>query len=633
LIHPFGAPSRGVMRLNTQVEKEKGVKMKSKTAFTIALAALLFVMMFAALPVPPAKSQATPVFPDLSPLPVVYVDPPTITAKQGLPFSVSVYVDSSVELDLYAWQMNMTWDPSILSFLSLTQSDELPTMARAGQTKGNLTGQILCGGTCDRGSYVPVTSPLKLFTVTFNGTIKGTSSINLVNVELLGISDYGNGWPPGTPVFNGIPEFTSYAVWPDLNADGIISIYDDILFIGHWDRAYYSPCDFNSDGYVDMFDLAILEADFGKDTSSPTWPNSTYPNGLTNTLYAFNENVEDGSATVSGPVDIAVIDITNVDGMVIYFCGTNRTSGTNVPINVTAARLDTNPAVALVYVNLTLNRMNVVTSENVTVSNTTLLLGPAQAATVQLLWNETLPTLTSGNYDIYAYADPIGPGDVYDTDLTNNIRSGGTVRVVVAKEDLTGDGIINLFDSVRVLSAYGKTGPPGWIPEDLMRDGIIDSFDVYMMARMFNWNINNTSFQPTPQPWNFTISTPLGQTQNDTIIVYSNYIVYSQTSFSKTLRQLSFNITSSIDGFCNVSIPKTSMSGAFTVYLDDVPTPCVITWNATHYFVYFSTTGLSQKVRIVSQYADEILGDLNHDGMVDIYDAIILAGHFGWKDP
>jgi hypothetical protein len=337
---------------------------------------------------------------------------------------------------------------------------------------------------------------------------------------------------------------------------------------------------------------------------------------------------------VPEPVDIAVTDITNVDGMLMYFRGTNRTGGTNFPINVTVTRLDSNNVVPFVEVNVTLNRMNAATSENVTISNSTVLLAPGSESIVQFLWNETLASLSVGNYDLCAFANPIGPDDIHDTNLTNDIGIGGRLGVAVGiKEDLTGDGNVNTYDLLKLVPVLGETGPPGWIPEDLMPDGIVDSFDAYMVQRMFGWNITNPSFQPLPQPWNLTISTPPGQTQNDTAVVFSDYILYSEYSFNKNLKHLNFNITSSIDGFCNVSIPKTSMSGAFTVYLDDAPTPCIITWNTTRYFVYFNTTGLSQKVRIVSEHADEILGDLNHDGIVDIFDAIILAGHYGWKDP
>jgi hypothetical protein len=358
---------------------------------------------------------------------------------------------------------------------------------------------------------------------------------------------------------------------------------------------------------------------------------------------------------LSEPVDVAVTCITNVNGMLIYFCGKNRTSGTNVPINVTAARLDSNGLVPSVEVNLTLNRMNVATSENVTISNSTVLLAPGANSTVQFLWNETLHTLSAGNYDVYAFAD-IGPGDIYDTNMTNNIGIGGRVRVVVTKEDINGNGYVDIFDAILLSNPLGtKLGDKRWNPDaDLMPDGVVDWFDWLMLARMFNWNLGNSAFEPHPIAWNLTISTPLGQTQNDTVVILSNYIVYNEYSFNTTLKQLSFNIASSIDGFCNVSIPATSMSGAFTVYLDDVPTPSVITsnvpgdlsfWNgyaegadylninATRYFIYFNSTGLSQKVRIVSEYADEIPGDINHDGTVNILDAITLATHYNWRNP
>jgi hypothetical protein len=336
---------------------------------------------------------------------------------------------------------------------------------------------------------------------------------------------------------------------------------------------------------------------------------------------------------VTTPVDVAVTDITNVNGIVIYFSGNNRTDGTNIPINVTVTRLDNNILVPSLMVNVTLNRMNVATSENMTIVNSTVLLAPGGQSEVQFLWNETLSTLSAGNYDIYGFADPVGPGEVYDTDTTNNIEFGGRVEVVVCKEDLNGDGNVDSLDAVILGGAYGHTGPPGWIPEDLMPDGAVDWFDALMLFRMAGWSIGNPSFNPNPQTWNLTISTPPGQTQDDTVTVLSDYIVYSEYSFDTKLRQLRFNITSSIDGFCNVTIPKTSMSGAFTVYLDDVPTPSIVTWNATHYFVNFTSTGLSQKVKIVSEFADEILGDIDHNGVVDIYDAIRMANHWEWHYP
>jgi hypothetical protein len=337
------------------------------------------------------------------------------------------------------------------------------------------------------------------------------------------------------------------------------------------------------------------------------------------------------SQASSQPVDVAVTDITNVANSLVYFSGPTRYNGTNVPINVSVSRLDDNTLAPSVDVSATLNRTNVLTLENVTVSNTTISLGPAETNTVSFLWNESLNTLSAGNYDMYCFADLIS-SDVYDTNMTNNIMTGGMVRVAVFKEDLNGDGAVGMGDLGLLAKDYGQTGPPGWIPEDLMPDGVIDSFDLSMLTRV--WGLSWS--QPRggrPIPWNLTISAPPAPplsppNANDSVVVFSDYIVYSNNSFNVALKQLSFNITSSIDGFCNVTIPKTSMSGAFTVYLDDVPTPSIVTSNETHYFVYFTSTGLSQTVRIVSEYAQEILGDVNHDGVVDILDDIILSNHF-----
>jgi len=327
------------------------------------------------------------------------------------------------------------------------------------------------------------------------------------------------------------------------------------------------------------------------------------------------------------PVDVAVTSITDVDGMIIYFSGANKTVGTNLTIDVTVERAADASGITTLYVNVTLNRMNVATGENVTLADTVVALLNGGSVQVSLPWNETLETLPPGSYDVFGLATIISDGDIYDIDLTNNIKFAGRVTVIVCKEDLNGDGKVNVFDVALVAEKYGMQGPPGWIPEDLMPDGVIDDFDVNMVARMLGWTIPPApSTPPRPVSWILKFTTSMG---NFTVDVFSDYIVYSTYEFNKTLRRLNFNVTSSVDAFCNVSIPNGLMSGAFQLYLDDVLTPSIVTWNATHHFVYFRSAELSHRVSIVCEFALPIVGDLNHDGMVDIFDAILLAGNFG----
>jgi parallel beta-helix repeat protein len=338
------------------------------------------------------------------------------------------------------------------------------------------------------------------------------------------------------------------------------------------------------------------------------------------------------------PVDVAVTDVTNVDGVIVYLSGMLDYSDdgfttSNVTINVTAARLDSNTNVPSTDVNLTLTRTDTVTAESVSVANATVSLEPNSTVSVSLFWNESWFTLSIGYYYMFVSATPVSP-DVYDTDMTNNAINSGTVSVTVCREDVTGEGIVNMRDIAGVISRLNRSGPPGWIKWDVIPDGYVDYFDIQTCIRMFN-----SPPLPGAITWNLTIS------QSGTINVYSNYIVYPQYSFNVSLKQLSFNVTSSIDGFrdqtlpsgrtlrndfsgfCNVTIPNTLMHGDFIVYLDDVPISSTVTSNETCYFVYFDTTALSQKVRIVSEYS-AILGDINLDGIVDIYDAIILAGAY-----
>ena len=352
------------MRLNTQAEKEKGAKTKSKTAFTIALALLLFLMMFTALHIPPAKAQPTPVFP-LSPQPLVYVDPSTITANAGQQFNISVYVNSTVELDLYGFQINMTWANGILNYESATWGAPWQAVWHP------YTRALLIGGMAFPAgvppSYVAVdstTSPLLLFTVTFQGISAGTSPINLINVELFGKSDDGNGWPPSnfpssTSTFNGIPEFTSYDRWPNPANTSSIGIPDALVLWNAFGstpgaRNWNPACDFNEDGVVDTFDCLILWGNFYLSNESLRWPGtdpayaSTYPNGLTNTIFEFNETVQDGSAYVTDDWPMFHHDISHTG----YSTSTGPTTNQTLWIYPTGGAVESSPAVVngLVYV-------------------------------------------------------------------------------------------------------------------------------------------------------------------------------------------------------------------------------------------------------------------------------------------
>jgi hypothetical protein len=274
--------------------------MKSRIALTLVLTSLLLVLTFSARDIQQAKAQPPPVFP-MNPPVQIYIDPPTSVAFPGGMANVSIYVSTPIDLTLFGWRLKLQYDPSILNYTSITYS-----WTGAGATVNRTTGLLYAA---NGGNLFDVSSalPLKFLTVTFHGIAYGTSSINVTSFDLIGISDSGNGWTPGTDPYNGIPEFTEYDIWPDVNNDGVIDYYDAVLLAGHF--SVLNPvndtiCDFNNDSFVDIFDACILASDFGMGIGNSRWPNSTYPTGLTHTMYVFNETIQNGSVQVTIPGDI-----------------------------------------------------------------------------------------------------------------------------------------------------------------------------------------------------------------------------------------------------------------------------------------------------------------------------------------
>ncbi len=299
--------------------------MKNKIAVGLVLASLL-VFTYSFSYIQKTNAQPPPVF-LLDPPVQVYLDPSTIASLPGETINVSLYVLSSVELNLYGWQMELQWDPSILSYASSTLFWDVGASSRVNSSEGRLfAGASLALDPHQILLDVPAALPSKVLTVTFQSLYYGIiSSMNITSSALMGRSDTGNGWTSGTDPYNGVPRFTQYDRWPDINQDGTVGdTFDWILFANAfltsnlsssilYSSAYNSRCDFNNDSVVDNFDMAIFRSDFGKTPSDPTWPNSTYPNGLTNTIYVFDETIRNSRVQTSIPGDV------NLDGLVDIF--------------------------------------------------------------------------------------------------------------------------------------------------------------------------------------------------------------------------------------------------------------------------------------------------------------------------
>ena len=103
-------------------------------------------------------------------------------------------------------------------------------------------------------------------------------------------------------------------------------------------------------------------------------------------------------------------------------------------------------------------------------------------------------------------------------------------------------------------------------------------------------------------------------------------------AFNRTLAEIALKVTCGYDGFVNVTVPRSWIDGPFNVTIDEVPTSYSYTQNSTFSTLYIAFETGKHVVKISGQELGSITGDLNGDGSVDLFDAIILAINFNTKE-
>jgi len=110
----------------------------------------------------------------------------------------------------------------------------------------------------------------------------------------------------------------------------------------------------------------------------------------------------------------------------------------------------------------------------------TVTLESGASTTLTFTWNTT--DFAKGNYTISAYAWPV----LGETDTTDNTFIDGWV-VVAMVGDINADGIVDIFDCVRIALAFSATPhDPNWDPNaDIDNSNLIDIFDLVIVAIHF----------------------------------------------------------------------------------------------------------------------------------------------------
>lgn len=191
---------------------------------------------------------------------------------------------------------------------------------------------------------------------------------------------------------------------------------------------------------------------------------------------------------------------------------------------------------------------------------------------------------------------------------------GGTIAKLQFEVVGPGNCALDLYDCSWMNSTEGQIG---FTTET---DGYFETPTIQVFPVTWKWL--NTSKEQT---W-FTAD----------VVVNSTYPA-DNFNFDADLKHISFDVSTNASGTCNITLPKIFMSGAFKVTIDDAEVPLITTWNATHTSICFNYGLGIHHVIATGEITTKIRGlwalaDVNGDGIVDIFDIVMLAIYFGWEE-
>jgi hypothetical protein len=122
-----------------------------------------------------------------------------------------------------------------------------------------------------------------------------------------------------------------------------------------------------------------------------------------------------------------------------------------------------------------------------------LLSGGSATGTV-IWWEDGTTQIMYGSaagvqYDVSGVAQVLAPTNALDNVQTNNVQGAGLLKAYSAiVGDITGNGIVDIFDAIKLATAFGSTSTtPGWnVDADLNADLKVDIFDAILLANHFN---------------------------------------------------------------------------------------------------------------------------------------------------
>lgn len=211
--------------------------------------------------------------------PTISVSPSYTIARYGMPVTLNISISDAT--DLYAWQVGLTYNSSVLQVLSVGEGELLkgkgvPTLWAEGKAN-NTAGTLAFSGNSLTGLGSGVNGSGQLMTVAFNVTAHGETNIQLVDGILLNstLGQIDAVFQDGTVKVAMVGDVAGVGVFPNTSPDGKVDIKDIAAIAKCYGAIYPSPqyvakYDITGttfevpDGKIDIKDLATAAKNYGK---------------------------------------------------------------------------------------------------------------------------------------------------------------------------------------------------------------------------------------------------------------------------------------------------------------------------------------------------------------------------------
>jgi len=406
----------------------------------------------------------------------VSVSPSSITAYVNQDFSIDLVIGDVV--DLYGWEFKLSWNPTLLSVVSVIECSFLKTGGNTffSHNENQDTGHMIVD--CTLLGLVPgVNGDGILATITFHVKTSGECPLDLHDVLLLdsferqiiceAIDGYGNFSASDHDI-----AITSVYVSPRNVLPGQM-VQVNVTAQNQGAQAE----SFNVAAYANSEIIGTQPVSLDSGTSGIiqfTWDTTGHSKGVY-TIYA-------NATAVLGEVDKADNSKTADETVTILYNGHDIAISSVEPSKtVVCETYCISIVVTVVNYGLYPESFNVSVNVNSTILETkNTALNSGDSVKLDFIWNTT--GFSKGNYLLSAYSTVV----VGETETDDNAKTEGTTTITMIG-DINADKIVNIIDIVRVALAFGAVpANPNWDPNaDINGDKVINIIDIAIVALHF----------------------------------------------------------------------------------------------------------------------------------------------------